>query len=99
MGLGSELVTACGVRHEIDLVARYSDTLAIAELKNRPGCSPGKSKQMLHPRLMLSSATQVVFQAAQLGKTLIDADVVNAAMDTKAVIETTDVTEGIDGAM
>ncbi|HEY4415013.1 MAG TPA: hypothetical protein VGO57_04905 [Verrucomicrobiae bacterium] len=58
-----------------------------------------KSKQMLHPRLMLSSAAQVVFQAAQLGKTVIDAEVVNAAMDTKAVIQTADVTDGIDGAM
>jgi len=58
-----------------------------------------KSKQMLHPRLMLSGAAQVVFQAAQLGKTVIDAEVVNAAMDTKAVIETTDVTEGLAGAV
>jgi hypothetical protein len=58
-----------------------------------------KSKQMLHPRLMLSSAAQVVFQAAQLGKTVIDAEVVNAAMDTKTLIQTTDVTEGIEGAM
>ena len=51
-----------------------------------------KSKQMLHPRLMLSSAAQIVFQAAQDGKTEIDAEAVNAAMDTKAVIQTTDVT-------
>jgi hypothetical protein len=58
-----------------------------------------KSKQMLHPRLMLSSAAQIVFQAAQDGKTEIDAEAVNAAMDTKAVIQTTDVTEGIQGAM
>ena len=36
LGLGSELVTASGVRHEIDLVARHPDALAIAELKNRP---------------------------------------------------------------
>ena len=58
-----------------------------------------KSKQMLHPRLMLSSAAQVVFQAAQAGKTVIDADVVNAALDTETVIETTDVSEGIEGAL
>ncbi len=58
-----------------------------------------KSKQMLHPRLMLSSAAQVVFQAAQVSKTVIDAEIVNAAMDTKAVIQTTDVTDGIEGAV
>lgn len=58
-----------------------------------------KSKQMLHPRLMLSSAAQVVFHAAQAGRTTIDAEAVNAALDTKAVIETTDVSEGIEGAL
>lgn len=58
-----------------------------------------KSKQMLHPRLMLSSASQVVYNAAQAGKTEIDGDLVNAALDTKPVIQTTDVSEGIDGAL
>ncbi len=58
-----------------------------------------KSKQMLHPRLMLSSAAQVVFSAAQNGKTVIDEDAVNAALDTKAVIETADVADGIEGAL
>jgi len=58
-----------------------------------------KSKQMLHPRLMLSSAAQVVFNAAQASKTVIDADTVNAALDAKTVIETTDVVEGIEGAL
>ena len=58
-----------------------------------------KSKQMLHPRLMLSSAAQVVFHAAQEGKTVVDAEVVNAAMDTKPAIQTADVAEGIDGAL
>ncbi len=43
LGLGSELVTASGVRHEIDLVARHPDALVIAEMKNRPGCPPGKN--------------------------------------------------------
>ncbi len=57
-----------------------------------------KNKQMLHPRVMLSNAAQVVFHAAQAGKTVVDAEVVNSAMDTK-VIQTTDVTDGIEGAM
>lgn len=58
-----------------------------------------KSKQMLHPRLMLSSAAQVVFSAAQAGKTAIDEQTVNSALDNKAVIQTTDVAEGIEGAL
>ncbi len=43
LGLGSELITASGVRHEIDVVASHPGVLAIAELKNRPGCPPGKN--------------------------------------------------------
>jgi hypothetical protein len=43
LGLGSELGTASGVRHEIDVVARHPDVLVIAELKNRPGCPPDKN--------------------------------------------------------
>ena len=58
-----------------------------------------KSKQMLHPRLMLSSAAQVFFSAAQAGKTAIDGEMVNAALDNTAVIETTDVSDGIEGAL
>lgn len=58
-----------------------------------------KSKQMLHPRVMLSSAAQVVYNAAHAGKTAIDGDFVNAALDIKAVIQTTDVAEGIEGAL
>lgn len=58
-----------------------------------------KSKQMLHPRLMLSSAAQVVYSAAQAGKVEINEGVVNSTLDTKAVIQTTDVSEGIEGAL
>lgn len=58
-----------------------------------------KSKQMLHPRLMLSSAAQLVFNAAHAGKTVIDEGIVSAALDNKSVIETADVSEGIDGAL
>ena len=36
-----------------------------------------KSKQKLHPRLMLSSAAKVVFQAAQDGKGMIDGETVD----------------------
>jgi hypothetical protein len=58
-----------------------------------------KSEQMRHPRLMLSSAAQVVFNAAQAGKSVIDGDIVNVSLDTKAAIQTTDVAEGIEGAL
>jgi hypothetical protein len=58
-----------------------------------------KSKQMLHPRFMLSSAAQVVYNAAQAGKTFIDAEAVNSALDSKAAIQTADVSEGIEGAL
>ena len=53
---------------------------------------------MLHPRMMLSNAAQAVFQVAQVGKSVIDAEFVNAAMDTK-VIQTADVTDDIAGAL
>jgi len=43
LALGAELFTASGIRHEIDLVARESNTLIITELKNRPGCPLGKN--------------------------------------------------------
>ena len=58
-----------------------------------------KSKQMLHPRIMLSSAASVVFQAAQDKKTEIDAATVESALAVPAVIETDDVSEGIEGAL
>jgi hypothetical protein len=43
LGLGSNLATASGVRHEIDLVARHPNVLVIAELKNKPGWQLGKN--------------------------------------------------------
>ena len=54
---------------------------------------------MLHPRVMLSSAAQIVYNAAQAGKTAIDGDIVNSSLNTKAVIQTSDVAEGIEGAL
>ena len=43
LGFGSDLSTASGVRHEIDLVARHPEAIAVAELKNKPCCPPGKN--------------------------------------------------------
>lgn len=70
LGFGSELVTASGVRHEIDLVARHPDVLAIAELKNRPGNPPGKNEVIIffakildylahNPKVLLSEVLPV----------------------------------------
>lgn len=70
LGLGNELTTASGVRHEIDLVARHPDALAIAELKNKPGCPPGKNDVIVffakildylahNPRVLLSEVLPV----------------------------------------
>lgn len=70
LGLGSELDTASGVRHEIDLVARHPDALVIAELKNRPGATPGKNDVIVffakildylahNPKLLLSEVFPV----------------------------------------
>ena len=42
MGLGQQLSTTSGVLHEVDIVAKHSDAVAILELKNRQG-SPDKN--------------------------------------------------------
>ena len=54
---------------------------------------------MLHPRVMLSSAAKIVFQAAQDGKSVIDGETVNAALSIPDVIQAGDVSEGLDGAL
>jgi hypothetical protein len=70
LGLGSELATASGVRHEIDVVARHPDVLVIAELKNKPGCPPGKNDVIIffakildylthNPKVLLSEVLPV----------------------------------------
>jgi len=41
--LGAGLDTASGVAHEIDIVARHPDLVAIMEMKNRSGAPPGKN--------------------------------------------------------
>jgi len=43
MRLGMEAETLSGALHEIDLVVQDSETLGIAELKNRQGCPPDKN--------------------------------------------------------
>lgn len=43
MHLGDGLVTASGLYHEIDVVARTSDLTAILEIKNRQGLHPEKN--------------------------------------------------------
>ncbi len=70
LGLGEELATASGVRHEIDLVVSNPDALGIAELKNRPACPPGKDDIVIffartldffahNPKLLLSEVVPV----------------------------------------
>lgn len=58
-----------------------------------------KSKQMLHPRVMLSSAASAVFLAAQQKKTGVNAETVNAALDVPSIMQAEDVSEGIEGAL
>ena len=70
LGLGSELATASGVRHEIDVVARHPGVLVIAELKNKPGGPPGKNDVIIffakildylahNPKVLLSEVLPV----------------------------------------
>ena len=57
MRLGSELSTASGILHEIDIVARHSDVSAILELKNRQG-PPAKNDVIILFAKMLDYFTQ-----------------------------------------
>ena len=41
--LGIGIDTASGVAHEVDIVARHPDLIAIMEMKNRGGVLPGKN--------------------------------------------------------
>ena len=41
--LGAGLDTASGVAHEVDIIARHPDLIAIMEIKNRGGVQPGKN--------------------------------------------------------
>ena len=41
--LGAGLDTASGVAHEVDIIARHSELIAIMEMKNRGGALPGKN--------------------------------------------------------
>ena len=74
MHLGTELFTASGVLHEIDIVARHSDAYAILELKNRQ-VSPTKNDIIglfakildylaLNPRLLLKEVCPIFLSTA-----------------------------------
>ena len=41
--LGAGLETASGLGHEVDIIARHSDLIAVMEIKNWSGVSPGKN--------------------------------------------------------
>lgn len=43
MRLGEDFETASGVLHEVDIVARTSDLIAVVEMKNRPATPPDKN--------------------------------------------------------
>ena len=70
LGLGSDLTTASGVRHEIDVIASNPGVTAIAELKNKPGCPPGKNDVIVffakildylahNPKILLSEVVPI----------------------------------------
>ena len=83
MELGGELLTASGTRHEVDLIARHPETVAIVELKNRPSSPPTKGDVAVffakfldylafNPKLLLTEVCPVflssgVFEEATLG--------------------------------
>jgi len=82
--LGSQLQTASGVRHEIDLVAQHPDTLAIVELKNRPEWPPGKNDVIVffakildylafNPKLLLGEVCPVFLSSAVFDETALAA--------------------------
>jgi len=84
LGLGSELITASGVRHEIDVVARHPDVLVIAELKNRPGCPPEKNDVIIlfakildylahNPRVLLGEVLPVFVSSSAFEETTLAA--------------------------
>lgn len=58
-----------------------------------------KNKEMLHPRVLLSNAAKVIQHALLSGATIIDAALVEAAMDRSVPIATSDFTEGIENAL
>lgn len=58
-----------------------------------------KNRHMLHPRILLSNAANVVIYAVQKGTQAIDEACVNAAMDTSAPLPAPDFSEGIESAL
>ena len=82
--LGSQLQTASGVGHEIDLVAQSPDTLAIVELKNRPVSPPGKNDVIVffakildylafNPKLLLNEVCPIFLTGAAFEETALAA--------------------------
>jgi hypothetical protein len=58
-----------------------------------------KNRQMLHPRILLSTAARVVQHAVTKKASSIDAACVKEGMDIKTSLATGDVSEGIGDAL
>ena len=58
-----------------------------------------ETRKMLHPRVLLSSAANIVLHAIQNNAAVIDASVVNAALDASVSVPTPDFSDGIDNAL
>lgn len=58
-----------------------------------------ETRKMLHPRVLLSSAANIVLHAIQNDAAFIDASVVNAALDASVSVPTPDFSDGIDNAL
>ena len=56
-------------------------------------------RQMLHPRVLLSNAANIILHATQEGATTIDAECLNRAIDSATQLSIPDFTEGIDDAL
>ena len=76
MHLGCNLQTASGVCHEVDIVAKSQDLIAILELKNRQGSPPEKNDVIvffakifdylaLNPTLLLSEIIPIFMSNTQ----------------------------------
>src|SRR5258708_2646943 len=65
----------------------------------RDGIDALLAGQTVHPRATLSNAAKVVQYAADKNSTVIDAECVKAAGESKTQTATPDFTEGIDGAV
>ena len=82
--LGSQLQTASGVRHEIDMVAQHPDVMAVVELKNRAAWPPGKNDVIVffakildylafNPKLLLSEVCPIFLTSGAFEETALAA--------------------------